>query len=42
MEYKKCLAVYEITDIKEIAPFKYDRKSNMDDWIITNNINRLK
>ncbi len=39
---KKCLAVYEITDIEEILPFKYDRKSNMDDWIITNNINQLK
>ena len=39
---KKCLAVYEISNIEEIASFKYDRKNNMDDWIITNDINQLK
>lgn len=39
---KKCLAVYEISNIIEIAPFKYERKNNMDDWIITNDINKLK
>lgn len=39
---KKCLAVYEIADIEEIIPFKYYRQNNMDDWIITDDINKLK
>lgn len=39
---KSCLAVYEISNIEEIKPFAYNRKSNMDDWIITDDINKLK
>ena len=39
---KKFLAVYEITDIIEIVPFKYNRENNMDDWIITDDINKIK
>ncbi|MDD3048813.1 MAG: hypothetical protein PHQ89_02330 [Bacilli bacterium] len=39
---KKCLAVYEIVDIEKIIPFKYNREKNMDDWIITDDINKLK
>jgi hypothetical protein len=39
---KKCLAVYEIANIEAITPFKYTRKNNMDDWIITDDINKLK
>ncbi len=39
---KKCLAVYEIVNIEEIIPFKYVRHNNMDDWIITDDINKLK
>ncbi|HOP65969.1 MAG TPA: hypothetical protein PLX66_03015 [Bacilli bacterium] len=39
---KKCLAVYEISNINKIVPFKYNREKNMDDWIITDNINKLK
>ncbi len=39
---KKCLAVYKISNIEEINHFKYDRHNNMDDWIITDNINKLK
>lgn len=39
---KKCLAVYEIANIEEITPFKYNRQNNMDDWIITDDINKLK
>jgi hypothetical protein len=39
---KKCLAVYEIANIEAITPFKYDRQNNMDDWIITSDINQLK
>ena len=39
---KKYLAVYEITDIEEIEPFKYNRESNMDDWIITDDIGKIK
>lgn len=39
---KKYLAVYEISQITCIEPFKYNRENNMDDWIITNNINDIK
>jgi hypothetical protein len=39
---KKCLAVYEITNIEEIIPFKYNRQRNMDDWVITDDITKLK
>jgi hypothetical protein len=31
---KKCLAVYEVSNIEAIKPFKYDRQTNMDDWVI--------
>lgn len=39
---KKFLAVFEINDVVEISPFKYNRESNMDDWIITDDINKIK
>jgi len=39
---KKYLAVYEISELQEIAPFKYNREKNMDDWIITDDINKIK
>ena len=39
---KKCLAVYEISNLEEVEPFKYNRESNMDDWIITDDINKIK
>ncbi len=39
---KKFLAVYEISNLEQIEPFKYDRKNNMDDWIITDDINKIK
>ncbi len=39
---KKCLAVYEIINIEMIEPFKYNRENNMDDWIITDDINKLR
>lgn len=39
---KKFLAVYEISDLEEIEPFQYNREKNMDDWIITDDINRIK
>lgn len=39
---KKFLAVYEISNLIEIEPFKYDRQNNMDDWIITEDINKIK
>jgi len=39
---KKCLAVYEIKDIEKIESFKYNRQTNMDDWIITDDINKIK
>lgn len=39
---KKFLAVYEISSLEEITPFTYNRENNMDDWIITDNIERIK
>ncbi len=39
---KKFLAAYEISDLKEIEKFKYNRENNMDDWIITDDINKIK
>ena len=39
---KKCLAVYEISNIDKIEAFKYNRQNNMDDWIITDDINKLR
>jgi len=39
---KKFLAVYEITQLEEIAPFQYNREKSMDDWIITDDINKMK
>lgn len=39
---KKYLAVYEIGSIIEISSFQYRRKTNMDDWIITENIEEVK
>jgi len=38
---KKYLAVYKITDIEKIKPFKYRRDKNMDDWIITEKISNI-
>lgn len=39
---KKFLAVYEIAQLEEITPFKYNREKNMDDWMITEDINKIK
>ena len=39
---KKYLALYEISDLKEIEPFVYNREKNMDDWIITDDIDKIK
>ncbi len=39
---KKYLAVYEISNIESIESFKYRRDNNMDDWIITDDINKVK
>jgi hypothetical protein len=39
---KKYLAVYEISNIEEIKPFKYNREKNMDDWIIIDDIEKIK
>jgi hypothetical protein len=39
---KKCLAVYQVDHIEPITPFKYNRQNNMDDWIITDDINKLR
>lgn len=39
---KKFLGLYEIEKIEEIEPFKYNREKNMDDWVITDDINKIK
>lgn len=39
---KKCIGLYEILHIEEIDAFKYNREKNMDDWIITDNIDKIK
>lgn len=39
---KKFLAVFEINCLEAIEPFKYRRDKNMDDWIITEDINAIK
>lgn len=39
---KKFLAVYEIEKIEAIEPFQYRREKNMDDWIITENIEDVR
>lgn len=39
---KKFLAVYEISNLEEIEHFQYNRQNNMDDWIITDDINKIK
>ncbi|WP_323616437.1 hypothetical protein [Erysipelothrix rhusiopathiae] len=39
---KKCIGLYEISKIEPIEAFKYNRTKNMDDWIITDDINQIK
>lgn len=39
---KKFLAVYKISHLEMIETFKYRRDSNMDDWIITDDIKKIK
>lgn len=39
---KRYLCLIEISDIKEIEPFKYTRTSNMDDWLIVEDIEDVK
>ncbi|WP_265459395.1 hypothetical protein [Enterococcus sp. HY326] len=39
---KKYLAVYKIEQIETVEPFKFNREKDMDDWIITDDINKIK
>ncbi len=39
---KRYLCLIELKDIKRIEPFTYERASNMDDWIIVDDINSIK
>ncbi|VEU81272.1 hypothetical protein [Haploplasma axanthum] len=39
---KKFLCVITIDHIEIIEPFEYNREKNMDDWIITDDINKIK
>jgi hypothetical protein len=39
---KKFLCLIEIHQLEQIEPFQYRRESNMDDWIIVDDINDIK
>ena len=39
---KKCIGLYEIMHVEPIVPFKYNREKNMDDWVITDDINDIE
>lgn len=39
---KKFLCVISVGELEAIEQFKYNRLSNMDDWIITNSIDEIK
>nr|WP_237580403.1 hypothetical protein [Enterococcus sp. CU9D] len=39
---KKCIGIYEIDHLEKIESFYYNREKNMDDWVITDNINDIK
>ena len=39
---KKFLAIYRIAKLEAIEPFTYQRGKNMDDWVITSNIEEIK
>ena len=39
---KRYLAVYEVSNLEEIKSFQYNREKNMDDWIITDDISKIK
>jgi len=39
---KKFLCIIEVEKLESITPFEYDRKSNMDDWVITKDIYTLR
>ncbi len=39
---KRYLCLVELKDVVEIEPFSYERASNMDDWIIVDDINSIK
>lgn len=39
---KRYLCLVELKDVVNIEPFSYERASNMDDWIIVDDINKIK
>ena len=39
---KKFLCVINVDHIEEIEPFEYNRENNMDDWVITDDIDKIK
>ncbi|CCV64744.1 conserved hypothetical protein [Alteracholeplasma palmae J233] len=39
---KKFLCIIEVDRLEEIEAFEYLRESNMDDWVITQDINTIK
>ena len=39
---KKCIGLYEVDHLEQIEPFYYNREKNMDDWVITDDINDIK
>ena len=39
---KKCIGLYEVSHLEKIEPFYYNREKNMDDWIITDNLEDIQ
>lgn len=39
---KKFLCIITIDLLEAIEPFEYNRENNMDDWVITDDINKIK
>lgn len=39
---KRYLCLVELKDVIRIEPFSYERASNMDDWIVVDDINSIK
>lgn len=39
---KRYLCLVELEDVIRIEPFSYERASNMDDWIVVDDINSIK
>ena len=39
--HKKCMCLFEFTDVKEIEPLEFDHQGNMDVWLIIEKIEEV-